>query len=124
MENPIEIFAFFVLFGNAKKTRFSPGSLFHVFSSFLVPFGRPFGFLLGSFWSLRPLFGVPVPSFWVPLARLSRLWALSASFCRAFLLVWAVLGIFLLILAVLWHFCWVLGPFSNYFGMIFGVVLD
>ena len=116
MENPIEIFAFFVLFGNAKKIRFSPGSLFHVFSSFLVSFGKLFGFLLGSFWSLRPLFGVLVPSFWVPLARLSRLWALSATLCGAFWLVWAVFGFFLLILEVLWHCFRVVGPFSTISG--------
>ena len=66
-----------------KKTGFCQ-SRFSCFSSFLVPFGRPFGFLLASFWSLRCLFGVPVSSFWFSLACLSRLWALSATFCGAF----------------------------------------
>ena len=46
-------------------------------------FWEPFGSLLASFWSLRRLFGVLVSFFWFSLACLSRLWALSATFCGA-----------------------------------------
>ena len=54
---------------------------------FFIIFGdslEAFGYLLSSCWSLCRLFGVLVSSFWVPLARLGCLWALSAFFCGAF----------------------------------------
>ena len=49
-----------------------------------MPFGRSVGSLLASFWSLWRLFGVPGSSFWLSLACLSRLWALSSTFYGAF----------------------------------------
>ena len=57
------------------------------FSCFFIIFGlflEALGSLLAPFWSLCRLFGFLVSSFWVPLARLGCLWALSATFCGAF----------------------------------------
>ena len=57
------------------------------FSRFLIIFGvflEALRSLLEAFWSLCRFFGVLVSCFWVPLARLGCLWALSATFCGAF----------------------------------------
>ena len=56
------------------------------FSCFFIIFGvflEASALLLASFWSLCRLFGFLVSSFWVPLASLGCLRALSATFCGA-----------------------------------------
>ena len=56
--------------------------LFFVFIIFCF-FLEALGFLLASFWSLCRLYWGAGVSFWVPLARVGCLWALSATFCSA-----------------------------------------
>ena len=77
------ILHFLEIFGNAKKTCFHLPLFFSFFTIF-VGFLKASGLFLASFWSLCRLFGFLVSSFWVPLARLGCLWALSATFCGAF----------------------------------------
>ena len=63
------------------------------FSCFFTIFGvflEASALLLASFWSLCRLLWGLVSSFWVPLARLGCLWALSAPFLWCLWPVWAV----------------------------------
>ena len=53
---------------------------FSVFSSLFCAFWEASGALWAPFGILWGLFGVLVSPFWVPLARLGCLWALSGTF--------------------------------------------
>ena len=70
----------FSIYKNKVSTYLSFSRFFIVFGPFLRPWG-PFWHSFGAF--VVP-FGVLVSSFWVPLACLGCLWALSATFCGVF----------------------------------------
>ena len=124
-------FCVFCVFRKSWKNIFLMVSYFHVFSWFFATFGRPFGSLLDSFWSLWRRFGVSLSYFWLSLACPSRPWGLSASFCGNFGSTGVFLGLgdrsgtaFCFIFGICWaHFLKIRRLILKLFWFYFGSLL-